>query len=232
MSYEEAPEHVACLQVGGEATATDKAELAELGQHAGYAQGGYLSVAFKPVCLDHFERFCSQPSISAFSLRYCESCLFLHWRYSPLGHERLVLVGFGVSGTINRLPPDLYEMTCTVIRPATVFTKPEEISVYARSQNVSFTTDSGNSDFIRFFTGRSDPTDPSHFTIDVDIGCVPDQHVPSQPASGPLTAHGTIDGWLQDNDAVRLKPRGVKIVHNTWSLNDLMQSPTTEPNKR
>jgi hypothetical protein len=146
-----------------------------------------------------------------------------------MGHERLVLVDFSVSGTINRLPPDLYEMSYAVIRPATVFTKPQEILVSARPQNVSFTTDSGKSDFIRLFTGRPDPADPSHFTIDFDVGCVRDGDVASDPTPKPVTVHGTIDGWLQDDDAVRLKPRGVKLRYNTWSLNDLLTLPTTGP---
>jgi hypothetical protein len=100
--------------------------------------------------------------------------------------------------------------------------------MYGSHPYIRYTT-AGIPRLIRFFTGRSDHADRSHFTIDYEVGDIRTQNVVSNPAPEPLTAHGTIDGWLRDDDAVVVKPRGVKPLYNNWSLNDLPESPTTAP---
>lgn len=43
----------------------------------------------------------------------------------------------------------------------------------------------------RFFAGQPDPNDESHFTIDYEVDGI----------------RNTIDGWLLDDDTVKLEPR-------------------------
>jgi len=65
--------------------------------------------------------------------------------------------------------------------------------------------------YLRFFSGRIDPADPSHFTIDYDVALVHD------PQAIPIL-HGTIDGWLRDDDSILLEPTHGLVKLGTWSL--------------
>jgi hypothetical protein len=127
MNYEEPPDHIAYLQVGGEAPATDKAELAALTRHDGYARHGPATVRFNPNCLDHFDQSSGPAFTYAFPLKHGEACLFLHQCRSPLGHERLVGVFFQIDALTSHGMLEVYELFGVTIRPATVFTKPEPI---------------------------------------------------------------------------------------------------------
>ncbi|MEA2708481.1 MAG: hypothetical protein QOF78_1082 [Phycisphaerales bacterium] len=55
---------------------------------------------------------------------------------------------------------------------------------------------------LRFFAGQPDPQDPSHFTIDYEVGGV----------------KSTIDGWLTDDDFLRILPRGGAVDHGNWRI--------------
>jgi hypothetical protein len=188
MNYEEPPGHVAYLQVGGEIPATDRAELTALGQHPGYAPYGDLTVKYDPGCLDYFDQFSSLEAYGPFSLNYREPCLFLHQCRSPRGNDRLVGVAFEFDAMKSHGMLEVYQLSSVAIRPATVFTKPELIWTYGSRQNITYST-FGTPRLIRFFTGRPDPADRSHFTIDYEAGDI--RALSSDPA---LTARGTIDG--------------------------------------
>jgi len=55
-------------------------------------------------------------------------------------------------------------------------------------------------DVLRIFSGQPDPADPSHFTI-------------AYERDG---AAGVIDGWLRDDDRIRLIPRDGKVLSDRW----------------
>lgn len=181
MTYEEAPDHIAYMQVGNTAPAREKGALAALGQHAGYALYVPRSIEFGPGCLIDFDRLSAPESPSAFT-GYREPCLFLHQRRSPIGHDRLVCVDFEFDAMRSHGILGVYEMRSDVIGPATVFTKPNLIPRYPSSRTISYIPDGGTG-FIRFFTGRPDPADQSHFTIDFEVGGVYEEVGADAPAS-------------------------------------------------
>jgi hypothetical protein len=56
---------------------------------------------------------------------------------------------------------------------------------------------------LRFYAGQADPKDPSHFTIDYDFD----------------GQRGTIDGWLTDDDFLRIRPQAGEVEGGTWYVN-------------
>jgi hypothetical protein len=56
---------------------------------------------------------------------------------------------------------------------------------------------------LRFYAGQADGNDPSHFTIDYDFA----------------GERGAIDGWLTDDDFLRIRPRGGEVEGGTWYVN-------------
>jgi hypothetical protein len=56
---------------------------------------------------------------------------------------------------------------------------------------------------LRFYGGQPDPKDPSHFTVDYEFD----------------GQRGTIDGWLTDDDFLRIRPRGGEVDGGTWYVN-------------
>ena len=54
---------------------------------------------------------------------------------------------------------------------------------------------------MRFYAGQADPADPSHFTICYAIGGHP----------------GTLDGWLQADDKVRIQIRDGPAKDSIWN---------------
>jgi hypothetical protein len=55
---------------------------------------------------------------------------------------------------------------------------------------------------VRFYAGQLDPNDPSHFTIDYELN----------------GARNVIDGWLTDDDFLRIRPRGGKVTAGDWRI--------------
>jgi hypothetical protein len=55
---------------------------------------------------------------------------------------------------------------------------------------------------LRFFAGQTDPKDPSHFTVDYELGGV----------------KNTVDGYLTDDDFLRIIPRGGKVEQAKWLI--------------
>jgi hypothetical protein len=196
-------------------------------RRAGYA-GSAGFVEYLPDALRRFDPAFGPPA--TFNGWFSRTCLFLHERRSPAGHDRLVRVdvsalweGFatGIGSTTS------YRFEGTSIKPASAVTKPHPFPSQRSALVVYWTNyllkDPG---FFRFFTGRPDPADPSHFTIDYEVGNAFHWPISSDPAPMPTVIHGTIDGWLRDDETVLLKPRGGKVAGNTWSLNDPLESPT------
>jgi hypothetical protein len=55
---------------------------------------------------------------------------------------------------------------------------------------------------LRILAGQRDPKDPTHFTVDYDVGGV----------------KNTIDGWLTDDDFLRIVPRGGNVDKGNWQI--------------
>jgi hypothetical protein len=55
---------------------------------------------------------------------------------------------------------------------------------------------------LRFFAGQPDPKDPSHFTVEYEISGV----------------KNVIDGWLTDDDFLRIIPRAGKVERGNWQI--------------
>ena len=157
--------------------------------------------------------------------------LFLHRCRKADGHERLVQVGIGhyvmiVSGGFLCTS---FSLAGTSLTPASAFTAPHLLPAKRRALRVTYsTTRYDHRGYFRFFTGKLDPANQSHFTIDYQLGN-DFNFRRSYDAPAPLHVDGTIDGWLKDDDTILLKPRGGRILNNTWSLNDPLEQPATAP---
>ena len=55
---------------------------------------------------------------------------------------------------------------------------------------------------LRFFAGQPDPKDASHFTVEYELGGV----------------KNFIDGWLTDDDYLRIAPRGGQVDKSVWRI--------------
>jgi hypothetical protein len=113
--------------------------------------------------------------------------LFLHQRQTPDGRNRLIsveLLAVRSIGTARTL-----DFSVRVIEPG-YLSAPKDLSAGA-GLVLGRVIVLSHSD-LRLFAGRSDPDNPSHFTIEYQ-------------EDGSL--HRTIDGWLRDDDTVALEPR-------------------------
>ena len=61
---------------------------------------------------------------------------------------------------------------------------------------------------VRFYAGLPDPADPSHFTVEYEVA----------------GTRGLIDGWLTDDDFLRIVPRTGTVDRGTWTV-----TATTKP---
>jgi hypothetical protein len=66
---------------------------------------------------------------------------------------------------------------------------------------------------LRIFAGQPDANDRSHFTIDYTLG----------------GKRNTIDGWLTDDDFLRIIPRGGAVEGGTWRIDGDAPRQTTQP---
>ncbi|MDB5293142.1 MAG: hypothetical protein JWL69_4383 [Phycisphaerales bacterium] len=106
--------------------------------------------------------------------------LFLHKLRSPAGHERLVAVDGFLSAGSARL-----RLARSVFTPAMLFSRPQFVTDDARFSLAEL----GELQAERVFAGQLDPADPSHFSILYETA----------------TGTGVIDGWLKDDDSVKLE---------------------------
>jgi hypothetical protein len=154
------------------------------------------------------------------------STLFVHGLTSPAGNRRLVFLDLHlhVTGTREGARAGIeYKMLVsrklgfrvynapgtggdgpTQLREGTSFTvrTPGADVVPIRWTEGVLKEDRAPGAALRFFAGRADPKDASHFTVDYEYAGV----------------RGTIDGWLTDDDFLRLRPRGGKTEGGTWHV--------------
>jgi hypothetical protein len=109
--------------------------------------------------------------------------LFLHKRTNSRGQRRLVVVeGWPV-------PIHKFGLTASVLRQSTPFTTPQ-MTVSNEMKMLPALVELGDRS-LRWYAGQPDPADPAHFTIRYEINGTP----------------GTVDGWLSDDDHVKLLQR-------------------------
>jgi hypothetical protein len=145
-----------------------------------------------------FYALCSRPG------RNSAPTLFLHEVRSPMGNRRLVAIEGWCEGSLNGgWLEDHIDLSAIVFRPGSLFSQPTELG---SSKNVFELSSVDVSDRIAkrqriggrvwgypfLFAGQLDPSDPAHFTIGYKVHGKP----------------GKIDGWLLDDDTVRLEVRG------------------------
>jgi hypothetical protein len=106
--------------------------------------------------------------------------VFLHERRNSQGEARLVAV-HAHRADMNH---PIWYLTARVLRPGTLRSKPALLSD-------TMPWDIHNHGMERIMTGRPDPADLSHFTIEYHY----------------LGQAFTLDGWLRDDDAVVIEPR-------------------------
>jgi hypothetical protein len=110
--------------------------------------------------------------------------LFLHGRKNPKGEARLIVVEGRVQGERATV------VLPTVVQPNSIASK---TTAFADAQSSVIVADlpGASSWHTRWFAGQIDLNDDSHFTIPYDLDGVP--HV--------------MDGWLMDDDTVKLEQR-------------------------
>ena len=129
---------------------------------------------------EHFCQVFSPPG------RLAAATLFLHERRNSKGHSRLVAVE-GSNGPSVAANPMHFMMSVCVIGPGGAFTQPIAAADDFHLINLRSTF----SDHVRRYAGQPDPADPSHFTMRCQVN---DRSI-------------IIDGWLQDDDTVKLERR-------------------------
>ena len=142
-----------------------------------------------PACWASYEQSAvvATPPGSAVLLspRFLRTLAFLHARRSPTGHERIVAV---------RCVP-LYLSSVSVVQ-AFDWTVAERAAAWPLTSRPDFHGGHFSGGYpmqvpVQVFGGQSDPADLSHFTIAYTVG--------GQP--------GTLDGWLGDDETVKLQVR-------------------------
>ena len=117
---------------------------------------------------------------------------FSHERTAPAGAHRLVVVQLWLAGSMP-VPPRQFRQILLlneyVILPGSFGPAPE--LAQKASLQIEELSALAPSDRLRFYAGQPDPTDSSHFTIGYAVN--------GQP--------GTIDGWLGDDERVKLVVR-------------------------
>jgi hypothetical protein len=137
---------------------------------------------------------------------------FMHERISPAGRRRLVIVSVPTDFALEFYPQALipaswlHQLTWAGDRHTqsvnfdianVLQDDPRDISE-ADSKRVYIASDMSPQlkTRLQVFLGHADPNDSSHFTIDYIVG----------------TERGVIDGWLNDDETVRLQ------AHGPWAL--------------
>jgi hypothetical protein len=122
------------------------------------------------------------------SMNSSNGLVFLHARTSPGGKQRLVAVECDHRLTLQlsqgKLAPAI-RLSAHSVRIGTLRQRASNALSSSTSRLIPNTVD------FRLFAGQPDPADASHFTIEYEAA----------------RARGTIDGWLNDDDTITLRPR-------------------------
>lgn len=152
-----------------------------------------------------------------------DALLFANQLTSPRGNQRLVLLEMGVTLEGSPVSGDEYKVAINrqlkfrVCETKLAHTSPDTVRwgqslkiVQPGERNVipikwvdgALRSARPTEHCLRFFAGQADPNDPSHFTIDYEVGGV----------------RNTIDGYLTDDDFLRILPRGGTVDRGTWNI--------------
>lgn len=123
-----------------------------------------------------------------------DGLVFSHERTAPAGTRRLVIVEVAVAPPVPPQAGPLRQelrLLNYVIRPGSFGEVPEVANNQAFGWTVQKFSALAPADRVRLFAGQPDAADPTHFTIGYAVNGVP----------------GTIDGWLGDDERVKLQVR-------------------------
>jgi hypothetical protein len=112
--------------------------------------------------------------------------LFLHARTNSKGERRLIFLQIGGPDMRGLGYSQLYIDTPLIFRPGTPFTDPME-TPELWTRNIAVT----GYNSVRYFAGQVESDDPSHFSIAYETD----------------GKRSVIDGWLMDDDTVKLEKR-------------------------
>jgi hypothetical protein len=153
------------------------------------------AAAFQPRCWRNLGTLATLPAATLFAGGWGGAggpgpIIFLHERISPAGHRRLVCVRYGPDPTTFQ--PEFiagFDYDASVATPATLTKPPSFAQRFYGLDSLSELV--RTLPLVRVYAGQPDPADPAHFTIRYQIWGQVD----------------TLDGRLQDDDQVTLKPR-------------------------
>ncbi|HEX4125017.1 MAG TPA: hypothetical protein VHY37_09860 [Tepidisphaeraceae bacterium] len=148
--------------------------------YSGVASSTTVVIAREPICWVRY--------LEASGNNQWDPVVFCHRRISSAGHLRLVVVEFPLHAQYDFGDDFLNDLSVQIFAPdsATEIVRPSPFRVVWMGQDPDLPMPS------RVYAGRADPADASHFTIEFQW---------------PDGIHGLIDGWLRDDDHVRVKIR-------------------------
>ena len=157
----------------------DSSKAPRLLRQGGYVSSGPRVIWFAKPWEVFYEVF-SPPG------RLPAATLFLHQRRSSRGQTRLVAVEIVGRNTTEGVP-NSFIVTISVIRPGGERSRPTEVTSDLQIVDLPST----ESIQVSWYAGQPDPADASHFTAKCEL-------------RGKTIV---VDGWLQDDDTVKIEPR-------------------------
>lgn len=121
-----------------------------------------------------------------------QAVLFLHERISRAGNKRLVAIEMDTRARGGRFTADTAILWPRVFTPATPFSMPGQPPSSGEFESLPIDLD------CVIYAGQPDPQDTSHFTIRI--------------VSGGMER--ILDGWLLDNDRIKVEPRPITPATN------------------
>ena len=162
--------------------------IAAGGEYTRVKTGGNFNT---PVAIHVPDRLATLAKQSASPMRLRGATLFLHARTSPAGNRRIVVVQRGPNTLVPAFVP-YTDLEIILLEPSWRTGVPRGIDPPEVPRVLIPHDLNAMTRHLRIYAGQPDDDDPSHFTIEYE-------------SHGQ---RGTIDGWLQDDDTVRMRVRG------------------------
>jgi hypothetical protein len=183
MTYAPSPAHV----VYEEAPDAAAALIALGGGYTRVKTGGNFNT---PVAVHVPDRLTTLSKLTTAPLRLRGATLFLHARTSPAGHRRIVVVQRVATTLVPAFVP-YTDLEIILMEPSWRAGLPRVLDPPDAGRILIAHDLDATTRHLRIFAGQPDGDDGSHFTIVYE-------------SQGQ---RGTIDGWLRDDDTVRMKVR-------------------------
>jgi hypothetical protein len=149
-------------------------------------------------------------------LRLRGATLFLHGRTSPGGNRRLVIIQRVPNTLVPAFVP-YTDLDVTLLEPSWKTGLPRQVfPASGEPPRVIIPHDlNAMARHLRIFAGQPDPKDASHFMIQYEVSGI----------------RGTIDGWLQDDDTVRMDVREGPAAQQRASIRERSSSAGRESHR-